>query len=132
MLNGLFVPRAGRDERSVEAPPLARRSARAARAAGAGNAVDPLRPTRSAMMDWDKPLLFVSIALMLLGVVMVYSASIALSDSPRYPNLKSTYFLGRQALFVAIGLAAGLVAFRIPLSTCSAGRPGCSWPRLCC
>ena len=114
MLNGLFVPRAGRDERAVEASTHAPRARRAVRS---GNAVDPLHPTRSAMMDWDKPLLFVSIALMLLGVVMVYSASIALSDSPRYPNLKPTYFLWRQALFVVIGLAAGLVAFRIPLST---------------
>ena len=80
-------------------------------------AVDPLRPTRSAMSEWDQPLLYVAIGLLLLGVVMVYSASIALSDSPRYPNLRSTYFLTRQSVFVAIGLFAGLVAFRIPLST---------------
>ena len=116
MLSGLFVPRAGRGERSVEALPHASRSARAVRALASGNAVDPLRPSRWTMMDWDKPLFFVCLALMLLGVVMVYSASIALSDSPRYPNLKPTYFLWRQALFVAIGLTAGLVAFRIPLS----------------
>ncbi len=116
MLNGLLASLAGRGQRAADAP-------RAPRAMRSRSAVDPLRPSRSAMMDWDKPLLFVCLGLMLLGVVMVYSASIALSDSPRYPNLKPTYFLARQALFVTIGLAAGLVAFRIPLSTWQRGSP---------
>ncbi len=117
MLNGLFVPRAGRGERVVGVAPHAPRAPRPARAVRSGNAVDPLRPTRSAMMEWDQPLFYVALGLMLLGVVMVYSASIALSDSPRYPNLKPTYFLTRQVLFVAIGMIAGSIAFRIPLST---------------
>ncbi len=102
---------AGRSARATETP---QRSPHAARSR---HRVDPLKPTRAALMDWDQPLFFVCLALMLLGVVMVYSASIALSDSPRYPNLRPTYFLARQALFVAIGLGAGLVAFRIALST---------------
>ena len=116
MLNGLLTSLAGRSERVADVPGENR-------SPHLHRAVDALKPARSAMMDWDKPLLFVSIALVLLGVVMVYSASIALSDSPRYPNLKPTYFLTRQALFVAIGLAAGLVAFRIPLSTWQRGSP---------
>ncbi len=111
MLNGLLAslnwPGSTRGERS--AAPVAAR---------ARNAVDPLRPTRSTMMDWDKPLFLICMALMLLGLVMIYSASIALPESPRYKAIKptATYFLARQAVFIAIGLAVGAVAFRVPLS----------------
>ncbi len=78
--------------------------------------ISTVKTTRSTMMSWDQPLFWVSIILLLFGLVMVYSASIALSDSPRYPNLKPTYFLIRQAAFIVIGLGAGAIAFRIPLS----------------
>lgn len=78
---------------------------------------DPLRTgTRSTLDEWDRPLFFVAVALLLFGVVMVYSASIALSDSPKYPNMKPTYFLWRQSIFVVLGLLAGGAAFRIPLN----------------
>ena len=79
-------------------------------------AFDQLRPTRSAMMTWDQPLLWVAVTLLLFGLVMVYSASIALSDSPHYPNMKPTFFLTRQAIFIVIGLVAGAIAFRVPLA----------------
>ena len=87
-------------------------------AARARNAVDPLRPTRSTMMAWDQPLFLICMALMLLGLVMIYSASIALPESPRYKSIKptATYFLMRQAIFIVIGLAAGAVAFKVPLA----------------
>ncbi|MEO8937117.1 MAG: putative lipid II flippase FtsW [Burkholderiaceae bacterium] len=70
------------------------------------------------MMAWDKPLFIVCIALMLLGLVMIYSASIALSESPKYKVLKpsATYFLMRQMIFIVVGMAAAAVAFRIPLA----------------
>jgi cell division protein FtsW len=101
MLNGLF---AGNE--------------RAGGATRARHAVDPLKPARSTMMDWDKPMFVVCAVLLLLGLVMIYSASIALPESPRYRAIKptATYFLARQAIFIVIGVLAGLVAFRIPLS----------------
>lgn len=71
-------------------------------------------PQRSKMMRFDQHLLIVAISLMLLGLVMVYSASIALPDSPKYANYLPTHFLLRQSIFIFIGLCVGFVAFRIP------------------
>jgi cell division protein FtsW len=72
---------------------------------------------RSRMLEYDQPLVWVTILLMLFGMVMVYSASIALPDSPKYAGYKATHFLLRQATFIAISLAVGFAAFRIPVKT---------------
>ncbi|GAA4023374.1 putative lipid II flippase FtsW [Actimicrobium antarcticum] len=68
---------------------------------------------RSKMMEYDQPLVWVVILLMLFGMVMVYSASISLPDSPKYAQYKNAHFLIRQATFIAISLVAGLLAFRV-------------------
>jgi cell division protein FtsW len=83
--------------------------------------ISAVKPTRSAMMRWDQPFFWVCVVLLLFGLVMVYSASIALYDSPRYSTLRPTYFLVRQAAFIVVGLIVGLLAFRIPTQ---------SWQRL--
>ena len=70
---------------------------------------------RSKMMPFDQHLLGAALALALLGLVMVYSASISLPDSPKYANYRQTHFLIRQGIFIAIGVLAGLAACRIPL-----------------
>lgn len=70
---------------------------------------------RSKMMRFDRHLLGVVLALMLLGLVMVYSASIALPDSPKYANYQPTHFLFRQSIFILMGLCAGFVVSRIPI-----------------
>jgi cell division protein FtsW len=74
------------------------------------------RPSR--MMEYDQPLVWVVVLLMLFGMVMVYSASIALPDSPKFAYLggKNNYFLLRQAMFIAVSLLFGLFAFRIPVA----------------
>jgi cell division protein FtsW len=81
-----------------------------------GSSADALvsgRARVSKMMEYDQPLVWVTLLLMLLGMVMVYSASISLPDSPKFANYKNTYFLQRQAIFIGISLVAGLFAFRI-------------------
>jgi len=70
---------------------------------------------RSQMMRFDRHLLGVALVLMLVGLVMVYSASIALPDSPRYANYRSTHFFFRQSVFIVMGLCAGFVVSRIPI-----------------
>jgi cell division protein FtsW len=74
------------------------------------------RARPSKMMEYDQPLVWVTLLLMLLGMVMVYSASISLPDSPKFANYKNSYFLTRQAIFIAISMAAGAVVFRIPVA----------------
>ena len=69
---------------------------------------------RTTVSSYDQAFLWVSVALMLFGLVMVYSASVALGDSPRYPNMKPTYFLWRQALFIVISVLVALLVARIP------------------
>src|ERR1700758_5374066 len=63
----------------------------------------------------DVTLLAVVAALLMFGAVMVYSASIALGDSPRY-NVAPTHFLMRHAISMLIGAVAAIGAFGIPLA----------------
>lgn len=72
---------------------------------------------RSRMMEYDQPLVWVVVLLMLFGMVMVYSASIALPDSPKYANYTNHHFLIRQASFIGISLLAGFLAFRVRVET---------------
>ena len=62
----------------------------------------------------DRPLIGVVLALILIGTVMVYSASISLADSPRY-NVATTHFLMRHLLSLGIAFCAAAVAFQIPI-----------------
>jgi cell division protein FtsW len=78
---------------------------------------------RSRMMEYDKPLVWVTILLMLFGMVMVYSASIALPDSPKYAAYKNSHFLIRQATFIAISFVFGWLAFRVPIQTWQKAAP---------
>jgi len=72
---------------------------------------------RSKMMEYDQPLVWVVVLLMLFGMVMVYSASISLPDSPKFANYKNAYFLQRQAIFIGVSLVAGLMTFRVRIET---------------
>mgnify|MGYP005805463637 CR=1 FL=1 len=72
---------------------------------------------RSKMMEYDQPLVWVVVLLMLFGMVMVYSASISLPDSPKYASYKNSHFLVRQASFIAISMLAGLLTFRVRVET---------------
>lgn len=73
------------------------------------------RTRASTMMEYDQPLVWVVLILMVIGLVMVYSASISLPDSPKYANYQNTHFLLRQGLFIMIGIVFGLIVFRIPI-----------------
>ena len=63
------------------------------------------------MMKIDQYLIFAGLALLFLGLTMVYSASIALPDSPKYANYMNEHFFIRQSIFIALGLFAGLMVF---------------------
>jgi len=77
----------------------------------------PSLDQRSKMMAYDQPLVWVVMLLLLFGMVMVYSASISLPDSPKYARYDNAYFLSRQAMFIAISLFSGLLAFRVRIET---------------
>ena len=75
------------------------------------------RNTPVGELGFDQPLVWVIVAFLAWGLVMVYSASIALPDNPRFANYASTHFVIRHGFFICIGLVAALVAFQLPLRT---------------
>lgn len=62
----------------------------------------------------DYSLLICIGALLLIGLVMVFSATISLADSPKYET-SPYYFVVRQFIYILIGLVAGWVVFRLPM-----------------
>ena len=71
-------------------------------------------PPRAPLAEYDQGLAWSAILLLVLGLVMVYSASIAMSENARYTGNSATYFLARHGLFLAVSLVAGMVAFQVP------------------
>ena len=65
--------------------------------------------------NYDQLLFWAVLILLGLGLVMVYSASIAIAEADKAVGHQSTYFLVRQAIFIFIGISAGFVAFQIPV-----------------
>ena len=72
-------------------------------------------PVHQAPAELDGLLLWPAVGLLLLGLVMVYSASIATAEGSRFTGNQSAYFLFRHAVFLTVGLVAGVMAFQIPL-----------------
>ena len=71
--------------------------------------------SRTAPDEVDPLLLWSALALLLLGLVMVYSASIATAEGSAYTGHQPTYYLIRHTVYLAVGLIGGLIAFQIPL-----------------
>jgi cell division protein FtsW len=67
------------------------------------------------VIDIDQPMLWVICGLIVLGLVMVYSASVALPDNPKFARYAATHFLGRHALALAIAFVASLVLLQVPM-----------------
>ena len=67
---------------------------------------------------FDQPLVWVTFALLMVGLVMVYSASIAMPDNPRTgAYYTQTHFLMRHTLSLCVAFVAALLAFQVPLNT---------------
>ncbi|HSI38186.1 MAG TPA: putative lipid II flippase FtsW [Methylotenera sp.] len=66
--------------------------------------------------NYDQGLLWVILLLLGLGLVMVYSASIAIAEADKAVGHNSSYYLVRQAIFLIISLSAAFVAFNIPVA----------------
>src|ERR1700687_2693626 len=68
-----------------------------------------------AMLNYDVTLAWASVLLLAIGLVMVYSASIAMAEASANTGYRPWYFLARHAVFVVVGLLAALAAFQVPL-----------------
>ena len=72
------------------------------------------RETR-AMLSYDVTLTWATLLLLAIGVVMVYSASIATAEASSYTGYRPWYFLARHSLFAGVGMVAALVACQVPV-----------------
>ncbi|WP_407926738.1 putative lipid II flippase FtsW [Aquabacterium fontiphilum] len=73
------------------------------------------QPTR--IMGFDQTLVWVVLGLIAMGLVMVYSATIALPDNPRFAKYAPTHFVVRHAMAIVIALAAAAVVTQVPMAT---------------
>ena len=72
---------------------------------------------RRVMEDYDSVLTWIIAGLLSLGLVMVYSASIATAAAGKFTGYQPGYYLVRQAIFILVGLLAGVAVFQVPSQT---------------
>lgn len=72
-------------------------------------------PVHLSGLDWA--LVWVTAALLIWGLVMVYSASVAMPDNPKFSRYAHTFFLTRHVLSLCIASLAAFLAFQIPMAT---------------
>jgi cell division protein FtsW len=72
---------------------------------------------RRVMMDYDTVLTWIIAGLLSIGLVMVYSASIATAEAGKFTGYQPSYYLVRHAIFVLLGLLAGVAVFQVPTQT---------------
>ncbi len=63
----------------------------------------------------DPALIWSAVLLASIGLVMVYSASIAMAEAERFTGFRPSYFLARHAIYMAVGLGVAVTLFRVPL-----------------
>jgi cell division protein FtsW len=68
------------------------------------------------LSDFDHALIWVVVALLAWGLVMVYSASIAMPDNPKFARYAHTHFLSRHLFSLAVAFVAALIAFQLPMA----------------
>ena len=74
-----------------------------------------VRPNR--VLGFDQTLIWVVVALLAWGTVMVYSASIAMPDNPKFARYAHTHFLTRHMLSLVVAFVGALLAFQVPIKT---------------
>ncbi|MGE4337519.1 MAG: putative lipid II flippase FtsW [Pigmentiphaga sp.] len=83
----------------------------------ANGGVNSVRPGRTSMLNYDRGLLLAVAVLVLFGLVMVYSASVALADGPRFGELARHHFALRHAVFTVMGTVLAGIVFSLSLET---------------
>ena len=85
------------------------------RSVATSRAVSRLTQPGKPPAELDLVLIWSAMALLLFGLVMVYSSSIAMAEGSKFTGYQSSYFLVRHAIFMMIGVVAGTLAFQVPL-----------------
>lgn len=78
--------------------------------------VNAVSPGRTTMRNYDLPLVIATSILVGLGILMVYSAAIALADGPRAMNAGRYFFVLRQSAYAALGLFVSMMVLTVPMT----------------
>lgn len=70
-------------------------------------------PMPIAALDWA--LVWATLALLTWGLVMVYSASIAMPDNPKFSRYAHTHFLMRHVVSLLVAFGVAVLAFQVPM-----------------
>ncbi len=79
--------------------------------AGAGSA-----RAASRFTEVDEGLLWLAALILLTGLVMVYSSSIAFAEGSKFTGYRADYFLVRHAASLVAGVIAAWIAFQVPVA----------------
>lgn len=86
-------------------------------------------PTR--LLGFDQALIWAVVALLAWGLVMVYSATIAMPDNPRFARYSPNYFVFRHAAWLALSLLVWFIYAPGCISTLATiKRETGSWKRM--
>ncbi len=66
------------------------------------------------MSDFDQALVWSVLLLLSIGLVMIYSASIAIAEA-QFGAERAGYYLLRHSAYLGVGLLLGLIAFQVPM-----------------
>ncbi|MBM3341128.1 MAG: putative lipid II flippase FtsW [Betaproteobacteria bacterium] len=66
--------------------------------------------------EFDRTMVWLTVLLLGLGLVMVYSASIAVAEAGRATGNQPMFYLFRHAMFLVVSVTAAVIAFQIPTS----------------
>jgi cell division protein FtsW len=81
---------------------------------GKGNTRN-VRTAGAPAPEFDRSLAWAALLLVSLGLVMVYSSSIATAEAGRYSGNNPAYFLLRHGMFLALALSAATAVFLVPV-----------------
>ena len=70
---------------------------------------------RAANAEYDESVVWTALLLLTLGLVMVYSASIATAESARATGGQASWYLARHAAFLGASVVAAAMAFQVPM-----------------
>ena len=74
----------------------------------------PAAPVQIA--GFDRALVWVTVALLMWGLIMVYSASVAMPDNPKFARYAHTHFLTRHVLSLIVAFVVAVLAFQVPMA----------------
>ena len=68
------------------------------------------------LAGFDQALVWITVALLMWGLVMVYSASVAMPDNPKFARYAHTHFLLRHMLSLVVAVVMAVLAFQMPVA----------------